>query len=185
MKILLRENNGKVWALDPETEGKVTKIVNPSTWCDGDNPDTGYTHPGGIYWHSWEYAREALINIHEIIILETPTINSKPDEYDYEIVEDADDLPAETPIINRAKFDPANILAENMTVRQVYKCSAMEALTPAGIIGFGWDYDGDPAYSSNVKTSSEMLSKAVGRLADAMIEEDKQHEALSPGEEGK
>ncbi len=156
MKILLRETDGKVWALDPNTGDLLTTIIDPNTRCDDDLAmTTAYVRHAGIFWNNWENARKQLF-YHEIIILETPTIN---------FVEDADDLPAETPIVNRAKFDPANMLAEDMTIRQVYKCSAMEALITAKYPGCGIEDHG-----------RKMLAIEVGELADAMIAEDRQHE---------
>lgn len=162
MKILLRENDGKVWALDPDTGANLTTIANPPTLCDNDGRQggqgTGYAHPTGIYWNSWEGARRQLAS-HDIITDdepngETPTIN---------FIENGGEEPAKTPIINRAKFDPADMLAENMTIRQAYKCAVMPAIAEKNIAGRWY--------------SPATIAEATGDLADAMIEEDRQHEA--------
>ncbi len=139
MKILLRENDGRIWALDPNTGEKLERINPPNTCAVGE-----YCQ-GGLWWNSWEEARRYL-HEHEIIIGDDPT--EKP------------------VIIGRASFNPADTAAEDMTIRQVYKCSAIEALITAKYPGCGVEDRG-----------RKMLAIEVGELADAMIEEDKQHEA--------
>ena len=68
MKILLRETDGHVWALDPETGEIITRIpaVSKQIWCDNDCLSTEYEHAEGIYWNSWAEAEAQLIE-HEII----------------------------------------------------------------------------------------------------------------------
>ena len=61
MKILLRETDGKVWALHPGTERNLKFIIDPTTWDDSPGSlGTGYGHPEGIYWDSWVDARRQL-----------------------------------------------------------------------------------------------------------------------------
>lgn len=137
MKILLRENDGKVWALDPETGFNLTVIPVPAAWCYR-NIERNYPR-GAIYWDSWENARSELRQ-HEIITDDT--------------------------IFDETPINPAALPAKEMTIRQVYKCSAMEALIAAKYPGRGIEDRG-----------RKMLAAEVGELADAMIEEDRQHEA--------
>lgn len=67
MKILLRENEeGKIAALSAEEGDPLTKIAEPTVWCDNDAVSTSYEHPEGIYWDSWGSARYHLDN-HEIV----------------------------------------------------------------------------------------------------------------------
>ena len=169
MKILLRETDGKVWALDPETGENLTTFDNPTTWCDNDGRQggqgTGYAHPAGIYWNSWEGARRQLAS-YDIIT------DDEPNDYGYQIaddnpngetptinfIENGGEEPAETPIINRASFNPADMAAEDMTIRQVYKCAAMEGLITVKI------------------NQPEILANVSASIADAMIAEDRWHE---------
>ena len=90
---------------------------------------------GAIYWDSWGDARREL--------------------YQHEIVMGDDSLPVH----------PIDLPAKDMTIRQVYKCSAMQQLITAQLDTY--DKKDNP---------SVILAKAAGRVADAMIAEDRRHE---------
>ncbi len=138
MKILLKEKDGKIWALDPNTGEKLDRIMRPNM------PGVGEYSRSGFWWDSWKEARERL-HKHEIIIGDDPT---------------------ETPVIfGRASFNPVDMVARDMTIRQVYKCSAMQQLITAQLDTY--DKKDNP---------SVILAKAAGRVADAMIAEDRRHE---------
>ena len=69
MKILLRESEGKILALDPESGESLTRIPaafgGGLIWCQ-DSLNTLHEHPEGIYWKSWDEARKQLMG-HEVI----------------------------------------------------------------------------------------------------------------------
>ena len=138
MTILLKEEkDGKIWALDPNTGEKLTVIDHPTK---------------GICWNSWDVAYSNLRE-HEI----------ETKYQGYEIVNSND--PTEKPvIINRASFNPADTAAEDMTIRQVYKCSAMETLLAMDFIH----------QLADIKPTA--LANAAASIADAMIAEDRRHE---------
>ncbi len=70
MDILLREASRTindeektiVVALNTDDGMAMTRIENPSVWCDNDNLNTEFEHADGIYWESWEKAKEQLKN---------------------------------------------------------------------------------------------------------------------------
>ena len=67
MKILLRkQNDNTIAALNADDGSALTRITNPSVWCDNDDLCTGYEHPEGIFWNDIESAKTQL-NKHEII----------------------------------------------------------------------------------------------------------------------
>jgi len=68
MKILLRETDNRVCALDPDSGEALTRIPTERApvWCDNDNLSTDYDHANGIYWNTWAEA-EAQLSEHEII----------------------------------------------------------------------------------------------------------------------
>ena len=76
MKILLRKmeietdegTHVRIVALEPEDGigmNRIPMILKP-IWCANDGLSTDYDHAEGIYWNSWEDAREQLSE-HEIV----------------------------------------------------------------------------------------------------------------------
>ncbi len=66
MKILLRKSEGKIRALDPESGESLTRIPayeKRPVWCQ-DHLSAAYEHSEGLYWESWERARQELQDHH-------------------------------------------------------------------------------------------------------------------------